>query len=154
VGAELNRYSKGARNERELLNRFYRSGYSVVRAAGSGVNALGPDILALKDGVCLSFECKAWDRTSISLDEEHYMKLVEWERNSGSRTYVAWRMSGEEWLFVSIGEFTKRERNYSVTKKEAFMINRRFEEIVGYRNSNVSAEAQEAGNERIQSPEI
>ena len=42
-------------------------------------------------------------------DEEHYMKLVEWERNSGSRTYVAWRMSGEEWLFVSIGEFTKRE---------------------------------------------
>src|SRR5271154_946641 len=123
-GEPVHRYVKGARSERELLDKFYKLGYSVVRAAGSGVNALGPDIMALKGDVCFAIECKAWDRGSLSLDPEQYMKLIEWENNNTSRTYVAWKISHKGWYFIKLSEFTKGEKNYNVTMKRTFEINR------------------------------
>jgi Holliday junction resolvase len=115
----LHRYIKGARSEREL-----------VRAAGSGVNALGPDIIAMKKGICLSFECKAWDRGSLSLEPDQYEKLVEWEGNTDGHTFVAWRIKSRGWLFIRLDEFTKGERNYNVTMKHAIEINRDIDSIL------------------------
>jgi len=126
----MHRYVKGARSERELLNKFYEMGYSVVRAAGSGVNALGPDILALKKDVCFAFECKAWDRGSLSLEPDQYEKLLEWERNTTTHTFVAWKIKNRGWLFIRLDEFRKGEKNWNVTMKEAFMINRTIDAIM------------------------
>ena len=126
----LHRYIKGAASERELLNKFYALGYSVLRSAGSGVNALGPDILAIKSGVCFSFECKAWDRGSLSLDPDQYNKLIEWERNSASYTFVAWKVKNKGWFFIKLDEFTKAERNYNVTMRKTFEINRTLDSIL------------------------
>ena len=126
----MHRYVKGARSERELLNRLYGMGYSVIRAAGSGVNALGPDILAIKDKVCISIECKAWDRGSLSLDEDQFVKLLDWERNTAFPTYVAWRMSKKGWYFIKLSEFTKGKSNYNVTMKKTLEINRVTEDVL------------------------
>ena len=52
----MNRYSKGARGERELLGRFHELGYSVMRSAGYGVNSISPDIVAIKKGRGFAFE--------------------------------------------------------------------------------------------------
>ena len=54
-------YDKGARSERELLNILYERGYSVTRSAGSGVNALSPDLVAVRRRECILIECKAWE---------------------------------------------------------------------------------------------
>ena len=43
-------YRKGARAERELINFFSGRGFAVIRAAGSGVNSLSPDLLAFRRG--------------------------------------------------------------------------------------------------------
>ncbi len=126
----MRRYVKGARSERELLNSLYGMGYSVIRSAGSGVNSLGPDVLAIKDRVCISFECKAWDRTSLSIDEEQYSKLAVWEKNTAFPTYVAWRMNGKGWHFIKLGEFKKGKKNYNVTMKRAFEINRGIDDVL------------------------
>ncbi len=126
----MHRYMKGARSERELLGRFYELGYSVLRAAGSGVNALGPDIIALRKGVCLSIECKAWDRSSLSLDPEQYQKLVEWERNTDGHTFVAWKVKNKGWYFIRLDEFSKGDRNYNVTMRKAFEINRGLDSVL------------------------
>ncbi len=126
----MRRYMKGARSERELLNTFYGMGYSVIRAAGSGVNALGPDILAIKKGVCLSFECKAWEKSSLSLDDDQFLKLLEWEENSASDTYIAWRMNGEGWFFIKLSEMEKGNGHFNITKKKAMGINRRLEHVL------------------------
>ncbi len=130
TGANLQRYVKGARSERELLNRFYEIGYSVIRSAGSGVSALCPDIIAMKKGACFSIECKAWDRGSLSLDPEQYDKLIEWERNTDGKTYVAWKIKNRGWYFIRLDEFSKGERNYNVTMKKVFGINRVLESIL------------------------
>ncbi|MDE1834516.1 MAG: hypothetical protein KGH64_04215 [Candidatus Micrarchaeota archaeon] len=121
---------KGARSERELLNKFADLGFSVVRAAGSGVNALGPDILALKGEVCFAIECKAWDRGSLSIEPEQFQKLIDWERNTTSRTFVAWRISNKGWYFIKLNEFNKGGKNYNVTMKKAFEINRVLDSIL------------------------
>ena len=126
----MHRYVKGARSERELLNKLYGIGYSVMRSAGSGVNALGPDIIAIKDKVCLSFECKAWDRGSLSLDEDQFVKLLEWESNTAFPTYVAWRMNNKGWYFVKLSEFTKGKVNYNVTMRKVLEINRVIDDIL------------------------
>lgn len=126
----MQRYSKGARSERELLNFLYGKGYSVIRSAGSGVNALSPDLLALKTGNHMAFECKAWDRTSLSIDHEKFDALYQWESNTGMPTYIAWRMNGMGWYFIRLSEMKRTERNYTVTKRTALSINRKVESIM------------------------
>jgi Holliday junction resolvase len=126
----LTRYSKGARGERELLNYLHDRGYSVMRGAGSGVNSLSPDIIAIKDGKGLAFECKAWDRESIAIENDRYDGLVEWRDNTGFSTFVAWRMNGAGWLFIKPDEMAKNSKSRSVTKKAAMQINRGLESIL------------------------
>ena len=126
----MNRYTKGARGERELLNRFYKMGYSVVRSAGSGVNSLSPDILAIKNGRGYAFECKAWDNNRLSIEADKYDTLVEWERNTLMRTYMAWRMSNNGWFFIEMHEMSRSDKSYGVTKRRALEINRRLEGII------------------------
>ena len=125
------RYGKGARYERELLNKLYDQGYSVMRGAGSGVNSLGPDIIAIKNGVCLSFECKAWDRNRVCLDLEGYEKLHKWQENTGFPAYLAWRMSGKGWFFIKLDELKQGEKDYSITRIRAMEINRQLGAIIG-----------------------
>ncbi len=126
----MHRYMKGARGERELLNTLHEKGFSVMRSAGSGVNSLSPDMIAVKDGRALAFECKAWDRSSLSIDLEQFTNLLEWERNTHMETYVAWRMNNDGWYFMHLDEMTKNEKSYSVTKRRASEIARRLESLL------------------------
>ena len=129
----MKRYSKGARGERELLSFLYSKGYSVMRAAGSGVNSLGPDIIAFKEGTGLAFECKAWNKTSISIEAEKIEKLKQWESNTRMHTFIAWRMNGSGWFFISLDEMNRTSDYYTVTRKNALSINRKVDDILGIR---------------------
>jgi len=126
----LTRYSKGARCERELLGVLHNNGYSVVRSAGSGVNSISPDLVAIRAGKGLAFECKAWKSTSVSIDPEKYQFLVQWQQNTNMKTFVAWRINGEGWFFVKLEELFRTEKNYTITMKNAKRINRGIEEIM------------------------
>jgi len=122
----LLRYSKGARSERELVNFFHGMKYSVVRAAGSGVNALSPDLIIAKNGRSFVLECKAWDKGSISVPIDKVETLLEWERNGNMEAYIAWRMSNVGWFLIKPDKMKKTGKNYTVTrdmiKKEGLTI--------------------------------
>ncbi|EQD66107.1 Resolvase, Holliday junction-type [mine drainage metagenome] len=126
----MKRYSKGARGERELLNFLYSKGYSVMRAAGSGVNSLGPDIIAFREGTGLAFECKAWEKTSLSIEAEKIEKLRQWQENTKMHTFIAWRMNGNGWFFISLEELKKTPEYYTVTRRNAISINRKIANIM------------------------
>lgn len=128
------RYDKGARSERELLNTLSQMGFSVLRSAGSGVNALSPDLIAIRKGRAIAIECKAWNKGSISLDPMQYDKLVEWKANTEFPTFVAWRMNGEGWYFIEIEEFTRARANWNITRKKVVGINRKLEDVAGSRS--------------------
>ncbi|MEM0201325.1 MAG: Holliday junction resolvase Hjc [Candidatus Micrarchaeaceae archaeon] len=129
----MHRYMKGARSERELLNTFYNKGYSVLRSAGSGVNSLGPDIIAIKDKICIAIECKAWEKNRLSIDLDGYKKLYEWEQNTKFPTYIAWRMNGKGWFFIKLEELKKGEKDYSITKIKALELNRLLDSILPFK---------------------
>ncbi|MGC8676158.1 MAG: Holliday junction resolvase Hjc [Candidatus Micrarchaeia archaeon] len=123
----MSNYAKGARTERELFALLTAKGYSVIRSAGSGVNAISPDLIAIKDGKLVSIECKAWNKSSLSLDNEQYEKLVEWQSNTSFPTFVAWRMNGKGWFFIKLEEFEKGAAAYNITKNKTMSIGRTLE---------------------------
>lgn len=126
----IRRYAKGARSERELLNILDQKGYSVIRSAGSGVNAISPDIIAIKKGRCVSVECKAWERTSLALDAEQYEKLVWWRDNTAFPTFVGWRMNGTGWYFIDLAEFEKGGKgSYNITRNKVLKADRKLEDV-------------------------
>lgn len=125
----MHTYVKGARTERELLFTFYSMGYSVLRSAGSGVNSLGPDIIAIKDGTCFSFECKAWEKSRLSLDRGGFEKLRKWKENTKFPTFVAWRMNNMGWYFIELEELKDGGKDFSITRRRAIEIGRRMEHI-------------------------
>lgn len=123
-------YAKGARTERELISMFSGRGFSVIRAAGSGVNSLSPDLLAFRKGKQYAFECKAWGSGSLGIEKTKFQGLVDWENNSGITTMIAWRINRVGWRFMHLAELEEHEKNHTVTLKKALAINRMFEELL------------------------
>ena len=124
-------YRKGARSERELKELFSRKGYSVIRAAGSGVGADCPDILVFKGPRQYAFECKSWNAGSIAIDKKSYRDLERWEENSGITTLLAWRVERGGWLFIYLSELEENPKSYSITMKRAGRIGRNLSELLG-----------------------
>ncbi len=123
------KYQKGARSERELLNILTERGWSVTRSAGSGVNAISPDLIAIKNGKCISIECKAWNKGSLSIDQDQFSKLLDWKENSAFPTLVAWRMNGKGWYFINLDEFTSGRARHNITRKHVMQVNRTLDDV-------------------------
>jgi len=123
-------YEKGARSERELIHMLEGKGFSVVRAAGSGVAGGCPDLLAFKGPRQFAIECKAWGGERVAVDHAHYASLKRWEENTGITTMVAWRMDRASWLFIYLPELEENPQSYSITRRRAEEIGRTFSDAV------------------------
>ena len=127
----MNRYGKGARGERELIHAFNEEGYSVIRAAGSGVNSLSPDILVFKKGRQYALECKAWNNGRVAIEPDKFDSLKGWEENTGVTTMIAWKLPYKGWFFLYLDELEKNERSYSLTKTKTEKIGRTIDHLLG-----------------------
>lgn len=123
-------YAKGSRAERELIHYFTEHGYSVIRAAGSGVNSLSPDLLLFKRGNQYAIEAKAHETMNLGLDREQFMGLKRWEENTGITTMVGWRKNREDWLFVPLTVFKENEKTFTLNWEQAKMVGRKKEELI------------------------
>ena len=122
-------YVKGARAERDLIKQFSDRGFLVMRAAGSGVNSLSPDVLAFRHGLQYAIEAKARDAERLSLQKEQFENLRGWEKEAGITCYVAWKRKRERWLFVPLSVFKKARGSYSISWERAKMIARDLAEM-------------------------
>jgi len=109
---------------------LHGKGYSVIRSAGSGLNSLSPDILAFKKGKGVAFECKAWDRDNLSIENDRFKGLTDWQSNTSMDTFIAWRMNGTGWYFVKLEEMKSNNKTASISKKTVCEINRRIESVL------------------------
>ncbi len=123
-------YGKGSRAERELIHYFTENGYSVIRAAGSGVSSLSPDLLLFKRGNQYAIEAKAHETENLSLDRDQFLGLKKWEENTGITTLVGWRRNREEWLFVPLSIFDEKEKSFTLNWERAQMVGRKKEELI------------------------
>lgn len=123
-------YGKGSRAERELIHFFSQHGYSVIRAAGSGVSSLSPDLLMFKRGNQYAIEAKAHETENLGLDKEQFLGLKQWEENTGITTLVGWRRNREEWLFIPLSVFNEKEKSFTLNWERAQMVGRKKEELI------------------------
>lgn len=99
------RYKKGADAERELAKMLKKRGFSVIRAAKSGGRISTPDVVGVKGGVVLAFECKNWNKKP-RLKNQELKKLKDWCGQGGALGFLGWRFKGK-WLFSNINELEK-----------------------------------------------
>lgn len=123
-------YKKGARAERELIHFFSSHGFQVIRAAGSGVNSLSPDLLAFRAGKQYAIECKAWDSGSLSFGKEKVRQMKKWEETTGITYLVGWRVSREGWFLFPVHLLEEQGKTYTISLAKAKLAGRKPEELV------------------------
>lgn len=125
-------YNKGANAERELLKIIYENGFGCVRIAGSGATILpAPDIVALSPNKRLSFECKAWNSNYLNISITQMDELIRWGKISGTEVFIAWKMPQKGWFFLKPQHFSKKEKSFAITKKQAYKKNQNLSVILG-----------------------
>jgi holliday junction resolvase Hjr len=124
-------YNKGANAERELIKDLDRHGFAVLRVAGSGSNPLPcPDVVALKAGKAIAFECKAKKGKYLPISIEQIDEEVAWAHNAGVKFVVAWKVPRKGWLFLNISSFRRKNKNFMITLDEAFEKAISFESLI------------------------
>ncbi|MBD3209820.1 hypothetical protein GF318_00375 [Candidatus Micrarchaeota archaeon] len=121
-------YRKGSRAERELIDYFSSREFCVIRAAGSGVNSLSPDILVFKRGVQLGIEAKAWEKENLNIDREQFTNLKRWEENSGINCVIGWRKSRQPWKLIPLALFKENSKSFAINWGNARALGKTLEE--------------------------
>jgi len=93
-------YAKGARAERELLHFLNSRNFAVIRAPASGGDLSPVDIVAIKRGLIIAIESKAWENKP-KLPKERVDRLKEWSDKAGAITFLGWRTKNK-WLFLQL----------------------------------------------------
>ncbi len=113
-------YQKGANAERELIHLLFKRGLAVLRVAGSGKTSLpSPDVIAMKPGLQLAIECKAWSKPYLSIALAQMDELHNWSRMAGAELYIAWKIPHKGWRFLKPRQFSKGEKGYNISRKHA-----------------------------------
>jgi Holliday junction resolvase len=129
------RYRKGANAERELIRLLFGRGLAVLRVAGSGKTPLpSPDIVAMRPGLQLAIECKAWDKPYLSLAHAQMSELREWSRMAGAELYIAWKIPRKGWCFLKPRQFKKGGAGYNISRRRALARGVALDDIVGARS--------------------
>jgi len=113
-------YAKGANAERELIHTLSDMGFAVLRVAGSGVSPLpSPDVVALKNGKIIAFECKAWNGKHLAIPVVTFNDEVNWAKLAGAEFFIGWKIPREGWLFVRANHFHNAGKNFMISLEEA-----------------------------------
>jgi len=100
-------YQKGANFERSLVRAFWDSGFTAIRAAGSGSAPFPiPDIIALKGGRVIIIECKTTAKESFRLDKDDLEKLRIFKGRADCEAYVAVKFNREKPMFFPLDLIT------------------------------------------------
>lgn len=123
----MTKYEKGASFERELVHKFWDSGWAAMRAAGSGTIAvLVPDILAIKNNDVIAVECKTTTQDRLSLKKD-ITNLLEFSRITGARAYIAIKFLREKPRFYKVETFVL-SNNYTISLQDSYL---GFESLIG-----------------------
>ena|SRR3989344_1804191 len=101
------RYKKGANAERELAKLLKQNNFAVVRSARSGGSISVPDILGVRNGTILAFECKMW-KVKPRLKVQEREEFVDWCAKANAKGFLAWRKRGS-WLFLDINDLKTKD---------------------------------------------
>ena len=103
-----NKAAKGAMFERELLQFLHAKSFSVIRAPSSGGYYYPVDIVAIKQGKILAFECKNY-KVKPKPEKKQITSFLEWCKRAGAIGFLAWRTPNNEWKFLRMEDAEKNK---------------------------------------------
>jgi Holliday junction resolvase len=110
----MTNYQKGARFERDIVNEFWRHGWTAVRSAGSGTIGFPvPDVLGVGGGKIIAIECKATREDRINL-KKAVLSLRKFAEISKARAYIAVKFYKKKPRFYEINSLISKG-NYTVS---------------------------------------
>ncbi|MBI2102828.1 Holliday junction resolvase [Candidatus Woesearchaeota archaeon] len=135
----LNRKAKGTRGERELIKIFNESGWSAIRAAGSGSSRYpSPDILAGNAVRRVAIECKVTKDQKKYLYAEDVEQLQTFAQRFGAESWVGIRFPGEEWYFLMLEDLEKTGNCWAASLELAKRRGLTATELMGKENNDLN----------------
>jgi holliday junction resolvase Hjr len=105
--------AKGTKAERDLIKSLNESGWSAIRAAGSGSSKYpSPDILAGNAIRRLAIECKVTKDKKKYFSKEEIEQLYVFSRNFGAESWVGIRFAGHDWRFFMLEDLEQTANSY------------------------------------------
>ena len=93
--------AKGTKAERDLIKSLNESGWSAIRAAGSGSSKYpSPDILAGNAIRRLAIECKVTKEQKKYFQNAEIEQLLTFSRNFGAESWIGVKFPDQDWYFV------------------------------------------------------
>ena len=128
----MNAKAKGTKGERELIKFFNESGWSAIRAAGSGSSRYpSPDILAGNAIRRVAVECKVTKETKKYLTSDEIIQLKTFSQMFGSESWIAVKFPQEPWYFLMLEDLESSGTNWVVSLELARLRGLKAEELLG-----------------------
>ncbi|MBN1175011.1 Holliday junction resolvase [Candidatus Woesearchaeota archaeon] len=126
-----NSKAKGTQAERDLIHKFWDSGWAAMRAAGSGSSQYpSPDIVAGKYGRRLAIECKITKETKKYFPSEEIRLLNYFSKTFCAEAWVAVKFPKLDWMFFNPEDLNEAGNSFSASVGLAELKGLSFEELI------------------------
>ena len=116
----MSKKSKGINAERELLHRFWASGFIAMRAPASGaIRYPCPDLIVGNQLRKLVIECKTTSAKKQYISNEQINNLKQFSQIFAAEAWVAVKFSKDGWFFLNLEDLKQTEGNNYVISVEA-----------------------------------
>ncbi len=126
-----NNKRKGTNAERDLVNKFWASGWAAVRIAGSGSTQFpSPDIVVGKGHKKLAIEVKLTANNSKYFTKKEIKELNFFCEKFGAEPWVAVKFKGMPWFFFPVFDLKETNASFSVNTNYAKTYGLLFEDMI------------------------
>lgn len=116
----MNAKGKGTNAERELIHKFWQSGWAAIRAAGSGSQKYpSPDVLAGNTLRRLAIECKSTSASAHYFPKNEIEALKLFAKIFNAEPWVAIRFKRAQWYFISLDDLRETTNAHTISLEEA-----------------------------------
>lgn len=127
----MNLKKKGIDAERDLIKKFWGSGWAAIRSAGSGsMHYPSPDLLVGKNGRRLAIECKITSSTKKYLPISEINLLDYFSKTFGAESWIAVKFPKIPWSFFTLEDLNQTGKNYVASIELAETKGLSFKELI------------------------
>ncbi|MBT7903380.1 Holliday junction resolvase [Candidatus Woesearchaeota archaeon] len=126
--------SKGINAERELIHKFWGSGWASTRVAGSGsIKYASPDVIAGRGNRKIVIECKVTKNTRQYLTHKEVKELQEFASIFGGEAWIGVKFNSYGWYFLNIEDLELTPKSYVTSLEHAKLKGLLFEELIEFK---------------------
>lgn len=111
----MSKKSKGTNAERELVHKFWASGFAALRSAGSGsMKYPSPDLLIAKEGRIIALECKVTKNLYKYFEKKGIYDLEEFSKKFGAESCVGVKFPKHGWFFLKTKDLKEKGKSFMI----------------------------------------